>query len=258
VNWVRSVAQFAHSLTLQNDEIPVRLAQNVSHDSEPEVRLRCLRVLFARYPQHEAAQSALKVALGDSTPAVRLAAATLLDDIPTFLALAAHDRDPSLRAEVIEKLREQIGALLWPALDTALEHDDPALLVAALRAAVATQHVAAFTRIAHLVRSSHPGVAKAAVQTLCTLDPSAAESVLLELLRDQDLSRASIAMDALGRIGTVAAIETLLRYTSSWRLGGDTRAAIRHIQSRLSNVEAGRITLLQALPGGALCLADNR
>ena len=66
------------------------------------------------------------------------------------------------------------------------------------------------------------------------------------------------AVEALAKLGTVRAVEPLFELAKKMRFGPSARTAIDSIQSRLGDVEAGRLSLAPTIdPDGALSLAGD-
>jgi len=84
--------------------------------------------------------------------------------------------------------------------------------------------------------------------------------VLIQLLSDSSLEVQHASAESLGAVGSVAAVAPLLPLAGGLgraQLRQAARAAIGRIQSRLGEVEAGRLSLAEERPlAGAVALAD--
>jgi len=68
---------------------------------------------------------------------------------------------------------------------------------------------------------------------------------------------AAAVIESLGRIGSIRAVEPLAALAERGSLQSEARDAMRRIQARLGDVEAGRVSLVEDRgPEGALSLAD--
>jgi HEAT repeat protein len=95
---------------------------------------------------------------------------------------------------------------------------------------------------------------------LGVLGDARAEPHLIELLRHADEKVRMAAAAALGIVGGIQAVEPLLPLTKGL-FNGDLHAAardaVRRIQSRLGDVEAGRLSVAAAGPEGALSVSGE-
>ena len=97
------------------------------------------------------------------------------------------------------------------------------------------------------------------IQALQNIGDPAPEGGLIELLEDDVPNRVkSAAIDALGRLGTIRAVEPLHELAKRLRFKRSAQGAIDSIQSRLGDVESGRLSLAPTIdPLGALSLAGD-
>jgi hypothetical protein len=87
------------------------------------------------------------------------------------------------------------------------------------------------------------------------------ELALLQLLADEEAEVQTAAAEALGAVGSVAAVEPLLPLTKGFGRGSlrqAARGAIASIQSRLGDVEAGRLSLAEEELSGSVTLVDEQ
>lgn len=206
--------------------VPEALADGARTDPNPEVRLRSLQALLKAWREHEAAKRAARAAIIDANPRARLAAARLLGDEQAATALKALADDASVPAEV------RVGAL-----ETLLELR-PEFLAESLRGWAADE-----------------GLAAPAARALGTLGDSLAEPVLVALLDHPQQAARAAAVEALGAIGSVKVVEPLTRLLEDRALASPARDAIRKIQARLGDADAGRLSVApERDPCGAVSL----
>lgn len=88
-------------------------------------------------------------------------------------------------------------------------------------------------------------------------EPSAEGPLLLLLAEAPDRVKTA-AVEALGALGTIRAVEPLHILAERGKFKRTARRAIASIQSRLGNVEAGRLSLASTVdPAGALSIAGD-
>lgn len=230
---VRWLCKLARSLSVPPGSLHERLARNALQDPAPAVRLSNLRFLAA--PELCSPRGLL-----DAT------ARALLDDVhPPVRLLAAQ----LLPAEGLPVLR----ALLAPGQPR--ESTDSALAVLQPRHAD-TLHES----VLGCTSSGHESVRAGAARVLGMWARPPLEPPLVALLSDPSPRVQLAAAQALGRFGSAAAVEHLLPIAQALldsELRQAARAAVGRIQSRLGDVEAGRLSLAEPQPlAGALTLAD--
>jgi hypothetical protein len=221
------------------------LAENVRTDEEPTVRLRCLLLLARHYAEHPAAQDALRSALRDTSLAVRLRAAIVVgpEGVATLEGIAAGMVDDELAAEAVS------------ALGIHLSSGRTQLL------------------LARALTDGRTKVALACMVRLGQIPEAGVENAVLPILTADGLPDESLrvaAAEALGRVGTVAAVLPLKdvadRYERNGTLRRATRQAIAEIQSRASGASPGQLSLavgdagqvsLVDTSGGAVSLPDD-
>jgi HEAT repeat protein len=186
-------------------------------------------VLAAQYPDTPEMKAAAEVALGDADASVRLLGATLV---------RGERGKAVLRGLLAEKL-------------------DEALLVQAVRTAAATGDASFCDAVLALAPRTEPALAEAVANALGKIGDAKMESALLRLLNRPDLAVKRAAAAALGLVGTVRAVEPLL-FEEQGELGHSARDAVRRIQARLVDADAGRVSLAPQQSGsGALSIAPE-
>ena len=260
---IRRMVTIARGLSIRAHEVPERIAQNVASESEPGVRLRCLRYLGTHIRESSACRRAARVALGDRNAAIRLVAAKFVDEegISTLEDLVADERaSDSIRAEALELLGERLSQpLLIPVLKAHLSGGRGLLVTVALRIAERERLRELAPSVVALARAGSPGVVAAATRVLGVVGDPSLTPLLARLLDHSETSVKIAACRTLGEIGTLEAVEPLLRHAEGLFKAGDlkraARQAIEQIQLRAGDAEAGRLSVTGSPDEGALTLA---
>lgn len=265
------LAELGAELSVLPSSLHRRLAQNASTDPSAGVRLRNLRYLSepgVAAPHTLLVDTARKLLAEPDLQLHSLAARQLgAEGFPALYALAADAAlDTAPRVEALEALGQANAPGLEPLLAELLSQPSaPELTLALLTGVGALGLVSLHGAVLHGTGSPHEGVRAAAVRALGQLAdhpaaPGGTEQHLLQLLGDpsDDVQRASA--EALGAVGSVRAVEPLLGLTGGLgraALRQAARGAIAQIQSRLGDVEAGRLSLTDGSLEGAVRLADT-
>jgi hypothetical protein len=213
---------------------------------------------------------ASRAALGHPDAALRVASATALGDEAAG-ALVAVARDRTVAEEVRVRAVQQLASRCSRAatvqrLDDLLASEAVSLPMAVLTAvAVALgelKHADSVPRLAALAPPADARLGLALARVLGDLGDASVELALLTLLAMDDDAVRTAAARALGRVGTVAAVELLLPHSKGLLTDGDVKRAARDaiaaIQSRLGDVEAGRLALADGTAdAGGLSLAQQ-
>jgi hypothetical protein len=248
---LHSVALLARLLSVPRGALPERLAYNAANDPQPQVRLQNLRFLVASdtgAPPELLASTAAAL-LGDEHAPVRLLAAQHAGEAghAALRALIADRQlDCSLRAQAVDSLaRHPVPDL--DGLRTVLAPTQlPELTMAALAVIGWSSDAALIEAVLSCTRNGHDGVRAEAARVLGRLALPQTEPLLIQLLGDPASDVQQASAEALGLFGSVAAVEPLLPLAENLvrpRLRQAARGAIGRIQSRLGDVEAGRLSL---------------
>jgi hypothetical protein len=201
------------------DDVAARLAANASGEPLATVRLRNLRALFESLPHRETTHRALQGALADDDVEIRLWAAIALGDEgrPALLQLAADGR--------------MVDA--WSA--RAVEALGPHLALARAKELLAEAR-----------RHNRRATARACLESVGRHAEPEDEPFLLAALEWATDDAPAAMAEALGRVGTVAAVMPLR--SAAERIGDDrfrraARQAIATIQSRQPGASPGQISL---------------
>jgi HEAT repeat protein len=259
------VVTLAELLAVTPDTLAERLAHNAMHDTNASVRLHNLRFLLA--PDTHAptglVTTTARALLGDPEHAVRFHAARRLgvEGHATLQALASDVQvEPALRAQALAALHEGNAAGLDDWLVPCLTPISFEVARAALVVVAARQLNEYVARVIALSRTAEPALRAAAARTLGLLDSPKIELRLLELCADDEIEVQIAAAEALGTVGSVGAVEALLllgKGLGRGQLREAARAAIARIQSRLGDVEAGRLSLVEGDDlAGAVAIAE--
>lgn len=265
IEHIERVAALAAELSVTPDVLAQRLAHNAQHDSNPRVRRQNLRFLLApeALAPVELTTAITRALLTDPDPEVRFDAARQLgsEGHATLQGLATDARaEPALRSQALMALHEgnAVNLDLWLA---SLLNPSPLELTRAALVIVASRRLSAHVdRVIDLTGAGAPALRAAAALTLSQLESSRIETTLWQLLVDVEEDVQTAAAEALGEVGSVAAVEPLLLLSKGLgraRLRQAARGAIARIQSRLADVEAGRLSLVaDDNLAGAVALAD--
>lgn len=244
--------------------VALRLAGNAAQDSVPQVRLENLRLLIYEHSGEPGTAAALRRALSDPSPVIRLRAATELGPVESrdvLLKIAESlDRDAQ-SAEAVEKLHweltfERAKALLdraWPAgyLDTA---------IACVHRIGYSGAPGSVEALAEVVALENMELATAAAKALGSTGSPAAETPLIQALQREPQAIRLAAAKVLGRIGSAAAVLPLKETAEGSLLDPDLRRAAREaiaeIQSRIEGGSPGQLSLADA-EAGRLSLASD-
>ncbi len=264
---VRRLVALGKRLSIPPGEVPGRLAKNAAQDALSSVRLRNLTLLQERFPALSETREASRAALASDQPNLRLAAARFLGaeglDAAEALALSP-EVEADLRRQALQhffrhadegravKVLEQLAAAASPA----------ELLPALVEAAGRLRHVPTLERLLAQADGLGDEAAASLAGAVAGAGDAAAEEGLLRLLAREAAEVRAAAARALGQVGSVRAVEPLLALTTgllaSPSVKQAAREAVARIQSRLGDVEAGRLSL--AVPSGdagALSLAGD-
>jgi hypothetical protein len=259
---VRRAVEVAKVLSLEGKPAR-RLKANATRDPKRKVRLRNLEVLARQYAGKRVRLNALRRALKSADPEARVFAVLELgpESLEFVFPVVTEDRDPHVRAVALLQLAAFAGERLWPAIEIALRSRDEEVRTAAVVAAGMTHHVAMLHRIADEVDNAGPVTAGAVALALGELGDPTAERTLVKLLAHDSVAVKCAAAKALDRVGMVTAVEPLLAASEGLFTDGELKRAasraVASIRSRLGNVDAGRLSLVEQ-EAGALSLTEDR
>jgi HEAT repeat protein len=265
-------------------ELPPRLLQVALEDRVPQVRIGAARALLSRFIESGEARQLVERGRSDPLFEIRLLSARALGAEGVSLMvelLRAQEASLDLRARVIRDLAAAVERQrLVPILEAALADVPLELKLSLARELVRLGHPPSpcvFGRarswsdaqaidVAKLLgelaghRRGKPACRPDGDPIPSGLEHRGAEPILLELLDRAHPGVREAAADALGRVGTVAAVEKLQRFAqSSWtgapvRLAAET--AIKLIQARVPGGATGALSLAEdAEQAGAVSLA---
>jgi hypothetical protein len=263
---VRQLVSLAQRLSIAPSAVPERLALNATTDPLPTVRLRNLEQLRSSFFSDEATRNAHRAALNADQPNLRLAGAVYLGEegVPTLRELVLNGEVATdLRRRAFEHFLDRTSAEeAVPVLRQLLDAPPAGMLPAIVRGLGRQAVPELLRRTMDYIDQLDEETAVDLVVMLESSSVEGIEPVLLHLLeRESDAVRAAAAQ-ALVRHGTIRAVEPLLALTKGLRTSGRVKLlaqdAIRQIQSRLGDVEAGRLSLATpAEQEGALSLAGG-
>lgn len=254
---VRELVAVARGLSVQGRKVDELLLENLERETLPDVRDHMHRLLLRRYGDTEAGRRAMELAARSHDPGVRLARALRLED-GRFEALEALVRSPdvrsSLRLEALSHLSTEDDTRITGVLGKLLGDVDAGVRRAAVREVRRERDAPLVRPLLAMAEDADAGTAVDLVRALARLGDAAAEPLLVDWLGREGVVRET-CVEALARLGTVAAVEPLLALADA----GDeaARRAIDAIQARLGDVEAGRLSVVKpSQTEGALSLAE--
>lgn len=261
---LRSALELTRALSVTPEQLHERLAHNALHDPSRKLRLLNLRFLVAaetKTPPRLLASTA-RALLSDQHLPIRVLAAAQLgaEGHGALRALAADSRlEHELRLQAVQALgNSQVPDLAG--LKGLLLSPRPAAIHCAALAALPPSARALVEAVVSHTRSEHDSVRAAAARALGVLALPTTEPVLVGLLSDDSSHVQHASAQALGAFGSVAVVQHLLPLAQTLfdtQLRQAARAAVGNIQSRLGDVEAGRVSLAEPRAlAGAVALAD--
>ncbi len=248
-------------LEVDETELPARLARNMDVDPILSVRRLNCGTLLAHYGLddqvvadavhrgHEHPDSGIRVLC-----AACLSVESAMDVIEPLIYSSKYD--PEARMTAVELM---VGKFSGPRVEAAL--------VKILAGKVEELQICAAgglknTKSQRLVEIGldalgQPMGPRVLVSLMHNLWPHAGavtQAHLLGLIQHKDLQVACMAVEGLGRIGTVEAVQSLMAVAEAFlvdkRLDEAVRAAITHIQSRVSGGSAGALSMVQSEQAG--------
>lgn len=264
----------AHRL-VDHTDVAERLAQNALDDACVEVRLNNLLTLAREFPDSAVTASALRTACSDPVPEIRRRAALALGDEgrPVLRALLDSEADDLCMARTVATLALELPAertlsILERALrGRCLETARACLDVLGRRGDPTTIPVLA--KVLAVELRSEIGVA--AASALGSMSHPQAEEPLAKALRYESAELRIAAAQALGRVGSVAAVVPLKDCAANDKrdreLERAVRQAISEIQSRATGASPGQVSLTGSETGqlsipegtsGRVSLDDSR
>ncbi len=235
---LRAVLELAQRL-VQPTDLPARLAANLRVETEPELRLETLELLRRLAPEHPLTREAVLASLADASDGVRFAAALSSgrEGHEVLRQLVESSKTPeTIAVQAVEALG------VWLSVEAA-----SACLGAALhrgRGELARACLATLSRHGRLGRRGDAQL----------------ENLLLSALKRQQPELVLAAAQALGPLGTVAAVPALRDLEAAGRrdLAQAARQAIGEIQGRLAGAEHGQLALADAAAGALSLAGENR
>lgn len=240
-----------------------RLCAIARRDPQPGARLHALSLLTGRMADDPRVRVVCRELLDAPEEELRLAAATFMGEEGRASLLAIARNVPGDNPNAVRAIRvlgrRLAGDEAGDILDAARRADCRGVVLAAIDALALIGDGAALRRLP-MVRTL--GDAELAVGVVTALGRSgnpAAEGRLISALDDERPSVIRAAVEALGRVGTVAAIPWLRRLAEGGEhsLRGPARQAMAAIQSRLPGASPGQLSIATG-EEGQLSMADDR
>lgn len=259
---VKGFVLLARRLDIQPSEIPARLSANALKDPLSSVRLRNLTLLQERFRSSEVAASTSTALLDDSHPSIRLAAAMFLGSEGLRVVREIAETRRALIDVRIKALQHLERAArpedLIEIASTLLTENDLRLKRMGISSLGGLKHRPSLQSIIALLGTEDDATTLVIIKAIENIGDSSAEAALIGLL-DHPNNRVKIAaIEALAKVGTITAVEPLHGLTRRLGLKRSARVAIDSIQSRLGDVESGRLSLAPAIDSdGGLSLAGD-
>jgi hypothetical protein len=223
--------ELARSLVLPWGAVPERLSENAASDDLAAVRLRNLELLQEHFRGTELAREASLRALRDRRLELRLSGAIYLDDLDNVAKIAGvESSEVALRVRAVRHLATADPARAGPLLERLLSASSPSVLRAAAEGIGDLSYRPAVPRLVGLLSRADSETAATVAAALGVMGDPSVEPALLALLdREDEPLRVAAAREAVGSI-----------------------------QSRLGDVEAGRLSVADISPSeGALSLSTG-
>lgn len=236
------------------------LQRNAKEDSNPGVRRRNLAALAMKYLDRQEARQALEDALSDPSAELRLYAASVLRTGPRVREVLdklfdeARTLTDAQRGQVLQLLvecfpYETVAGRVAKALDL----PSTAMRVAAVTAVGKARDSAPLLARPELAITTEAELGIALADALGRCAGAEGEKMLLDLLQSDAVAVKAAAAKALGLVGTVRSVEPLLPFTQGLFADGAlkdaAREAIRGIQSRLGEAQAGGLSVVDGRAG---------
>ncbi|HEX6737189.1 MAG TPA: HEAT repeat domain-containing protein [Vicinamibacteria bacterium] len=232
-------------------DLGARLAENLIREAHPGARLSVVKALLAGHHKHPMARPALlKAAREDTSTEVRLRAALALGtegwDTLTQIAFDKNAGDDECARAVAglgwQLTMERAQALMESSL-RAGRLETAAACVANLGTRRGPEVAAILTRVLQQQEST---LGVAAVRGLAQTREDTVEPVLIDALQAALAEVRLAAAEALGRVGTVAAVMPLRQASEregAGELHGVARQAIASIHTRVKGAAPGQLSL---------------
>lgn len=260
-----SLAEGLHSLMRGDRSVPTRLLQLVAQDPDLRLREAALRALASDRSGGPESHQALRLALGDPSPTLRLTAARVLgadaQDVLQGLALAK-EVPVATRAEALELWARFSPQDAAQAADRALEAGPPELRAAAARVLGRVGAPTSASALRAHLPNAHGSELSALADALARVGDAEAAAELAVALDRASWVEAPALLSALGVLGdgrSTGAIRDFLRRAHLPRaLGFAGQVALEAIHDRGWQEPAGALSL-SGVPAevGGLAFCDD-
>ncbi len=245
-------------------DVPGRLAANALRDPLPSARLAKLDTLVRDFPTLPVTRETLRSALDDASPGVRLRAAIELgeDGEGRLLDLALdHSGPEEIQAGALEALGDRLPLDAGQdVLSHALRSRRLVVAEACLAGLGQRGGSAVVTSLAKVLAVERGPLAVAAARALGASGEASGEAPLAAALDRTDEGLGVVVVEALGQVGSAAAVPRLRRVEET---AGDTtlrraaRQAVARIQARLTGATPGQLSLAGGESGQLSLSADE-
>lgn len=244
-------------------DLPAALLRVTDTDGEPEVRRRAQATLLREFGQDARTRLAAEGWPSLADPVLELARLTACGDAvaePGLVEFAGVSQPLELRGAALRTLVQRFGyARHQGSVLAALGASSGQDRRAALRLVVEAGDTEQVPRLSAQMMREPDELAVSFAEALGQLEDPRAEPDLVHLLARPVPALQCAAAVALGRLGTVRAVASLLPLTEGLlrdaAVKDAAREAVRAIQGRLGPVEAGRLSLADDDASGRVSLA---
>ncbi len=259
----RTADRLAYAIKQGQLDVGMLLIQTATADPGglPEPRAKAVDLLLSKFYDHPGAEEVRASARRDPSPDVRFAAARHLGE-PGYGMVEEIVFNPEAR----EGLRQHALRYLirnLPAdtrihiLEVLLQNGPERLRQIAIRQVARRQHRAALPLLVAAASSSDLQTRVDIAEALGQLEAPEGEAVLVDFLQSQELPLRVCAAEALGRAGTLTAIQPLHRAAETNppnELRVAALSAVHSIQSRSGPTATGALSLAEEPQVGGLSL----
>ena len=219
-------------------DVAVRLADNLRHEAEAQVRHNCLDLLLREYPDHSATREALALVREDSDGELRYEAA---------VASGKEGRETLRQLVTSETASEACAVRAVEALGVFLTVEEAA------------------EKLRKNLRFRRSEVARALIETITRhgrlgrRGDAELEELLIAILEEPTPKLVLAVAEALGAVGSVAAVPALRAVEDGGgrQAARAARQAIAEIQGRLEGAEHGQLSLTGSEAGALSLLGED-
>jgi hypothetical protein len=259
----RRLVRGVQPLKISPRDVPRAIARNALRDPLVSVRLKSLKTLAEYFPSKPLTRTLAHAALRDAAPEMRVAAALVCrDDAARRMMrrqVAMQDVPGAWRAAALSALAELAAEEAVPLARACLGQGPIELRLAAIEVLAAQRDAESLGALCSL--AGLDALAEACARALGVLGDPGAEGALLAILSRGPVTARVTAARALETLGSLRSVAPLLEQTEGLltdaALKDACRSAVRAIQARAPDGDAGRLTVAQPIDAGGLSLHEG-